>query len=84
MSPPWAGAGRGWSRWMLRDVGDEQHAVGNVNHVVHNVSSGAPRDVAFDHPHLAMPELDRWKAAQQAHATVVGSAIVGQKRKRGS
>ena len=43
---------------------------------------GTPGGVYFDHRHLAMPELDRWKAAEQAHAAVVGTAIVDEKRKR--
>ena len=27
-------------------------------------------DIVLDHHHLATPELDRWKAAQQGHAAV--------------
>jgi hypothetical protein len=48
------------------------------------MSHGAPWGIVLDHHHLAKPELGRWIAAQQAHATVVGLAIVDQKRKRGS
>jgi len=31
---------------------------------------GAPMDIVLDHHHLATPELDRWKAAQQGNAAV--------------
>jgi hypothetical protein len=30
----------------------------------------APWEIVKGHHHLATPELDRWKAAQQAHAAV--------------
>jgi len=30
----------------------------------------APWDIVKGHHHLATPELDRWKAAQQGHAAV--------------
>ena len=34
------------------------------------MSYDAPWDIAKGHHHLATPEFDRWKAAQQGHAAV--------------
>ena len=36
-------------------------------------------DIVLDHHHLATPELDRWKAAQQGHAAVPPTPSDAQK-----
>ena len=47
------------------------------------MSHGAPLAISFDHRHLAKPELDRWKAAQQAHAPVPHGPTFDQKSMNG-